>query len=350
MLSPKAVITGDVMQNNPLVSIIVPIYNMGSQLKTAIKYILGQTYKNLEIVLVDDGSDDNTYDVCLELSREDKRIKCVRQQNMGSGPARNNGIKNANGKYVYFPDADDEMSENLIECAVSKLEKYNCDLAVFGFRFVYENAPDKVVRRLDDVVMTGECVREKYQDHIPTREEVGIQGAPWNKVFRLDYIKKNNIEYPSLRRHQDDVFIMRYVDIMERVIFIDEILYTYHANDKKKTFSKFPKDYFDIVSKLTAYRIEYIYGWNKENREALSTICRYFVDGTCTALMFTFNPNHGYTFKERYNAMKKISERFLSELPDPNYRSDSTMFKLMKSKKYLMLYFAAYAALKRYYK
>lgn len=337
------------MQDKPLVSVVVPVYNMGRQLKESIKYILNQTYKNIEILLVDDGSKDNTYVICQELAASDERIKCFHQENMGSGPTRNKGIENASGKYIYFPDADDKMSENLVECVVDSMEKSGCDMAVFGFKFSFDNGTEKIIEKLDNEVYTGEQVRSEYHKFYDYNEVGGMQGAPWNKMFRLDYIKKNNIEYPPLRRHQDDVFIMRYVSVMDKVIFINKILYTYLANDKQRVFNKFPKDYFDIVSKHNEYRMQYIYNWNKENKAALDLICRGFVNGTCHALIVSFNPKFGYTFKERYNVIKSISERFMQELPDNDFESDSTMFKLMRAKRYLLLYFAARLALIKHY-
>lgn len=337
------------MQDKPLVSVVVPVYNMGRQLKESIKYILNQTYKNIEILLVDDGSKDNTYVICQELAASDERIKCFHQENMGSGPTRNKGIENASGKYIYFPDADDKMSENLVECVVDSMEKSGCDMAVFGFKFSFDNGTEKIIEKLDNEVYTGEQVRSEYHKFYDYNEVGGMQGAPWNKMFRLDCIKKNNIKYPSMRRHQDEVFIMRYVDIMESVVFVDKILYTHSTNNRQLIFEKFPKEYFDIVSKLNDYRKQYILSWNKSNKNVLDMICESFVYYTGLALMFSFNPKFGYSFKERYNVMKGISRRFMNELPDKDYRSSSTMFKLMCSKRYLMLYAAAYLGLKKYY-
>ncbi len=337
------------MQDKPLVSVVVPVYNMGQQLKKSIKHILNQTYENIEVLLVDDGSKDNTFEICSELAQSDKRVRCFHQQNMGSGPARNKGIENASGKYIYFPDADDKPDESLIECAVSGMEENGCDMAVFGFRRTLDNGREITVHKLDGEVYNGEVVRREYHRFYGFNDIGGIQGAPWNKMFRLDYIKKNNIEYPPMRRHQDDVFIMRYVSVMDKVLFIDKILYTYYANDKRMLFSKFPKDYFDIVSELNDYSMKYIYNWNKNNKNAVDLICREFVNGTCQALIVSFNPKFGYTFKERYKVIRNIARRFMSELPNPGYRSDSTMFRLMRAKSYILLYFTARLALIKHY-
>lgn len=338
------------VQENPLVSIVVPIYNMAEMLKKSMKYILAQTYKNIEIILIDDGSNDNTYGVCCEFAKLDGRVHCIRQENMGSGPARNRGIEIARGKYIYFADADDEMDVRLIECAVCAMEQNNCDMAVFGFKRILSNGTVRTVRKLENQVFSGEQVRQEYDKFYENNKPAGIQGAPWNKMFRLDCVKKHKLEYPAMRRHQDEVFIMRYVDIMERVVFIDEVLYIHSTNNRQMIFKKFPKEYFDIVSELNSYRMKYIIGWNSENKKMLNMICEAFVYYTGNALMYSFNPRYEYSLADRYDAVKEISRRFVKEMPDKSYNSGSTMFKLMKRAHYIVLYFTAYLGLRKYYK
>lgn len=334
--------------NKPLVSVVVPVYNAGDKLETAVKYILGQSYANIEVLLVDNGSDDGSYDVCKQFAADDSRVKCLYESSPGSGPARNKGIENASGKYIFFPDADDKIELNLIETVTAKLEETESDIAVFGFKRVLGGS-EEIIHKLGGEVVGGDIVRREYHKYYGFNDPGGIQGAPWNKMFRLDIIKENNIKYPPLRRHQDDVFIMRYVDVCRRVVFINQILYTYYANDRKRLFDKFPEDYFEIVSQCSAYRCEYILKWNPANEKIVDMVCESFVSAACQALIVSFNPKFGYTAGQRYSAMKDISRRVIEELPKPDYSSNSILFSLMKSKRYLMLYIAAFLALKKHY-
>ncbi len=337
------------MADKPLVSIVVPIFNMGSQLREAAKGFLNQTYTNIEIILVDDGSTDDTSAVCCALAEADSRVSVFRQNNMGSGPARNKGIENAHGKYVYFADADDLMSNDLIEKIVSRMEQKNCDMAVFGFKRILAGGFKKAVHKLNGEVFECDKIRREYHKFYDHNSLSGIQGGPWNKMFRLDKIRDNGIKYPPMRRHQDEVFIMRYVDKAERVLFVDDILYIHNTNDRSMLFKKFPKNYYDIVSQLKSFRMEYIYGWNTDNHEMLDIISRDFVYNTGISLMFMFNPSFEYTPIERYREIKRVADRFLEELPDKYYDAHSTMFRLMKKKRYLMLYAVAYMGLRKYY-
>ncbi len=289
----------------PLVSIIMPVYNMGEHLRKSVPSVLNQTYQNIELILVDDGSKDNSLEVCRELAVKDNRIKVFHQDNQGSGPARNTGIKNAAGKYAYFPDADDCMVPNAIESLIEKFEKYSCDMIVFGYKMIFSDGTERKFNDYPNEVFTGSYVRQNYDIFTGDKRRWEVQGAPWNKIFSLDIIKSNNVEFPALRRNQDEVFVMRYVNSAEKIALIDEIFYIHYPNDMRLAFNKFPIDYFEIVSSLNGFR------------------------------------------KERYKRFKEISVRCVKEMPDKDYKSDSTMFKLMKSKHYFLLYIVVYFALRK---
>ena len=174
-------------------------------------------------------------------------------------------------------------------------------------------------------------------------EDGKFRGAPWNKIFSLDIIKSNNVEFPALRRNQDEVFVMRYVNSAEKIALIDEIFYIHYPNDMRQAFNKFPIDYFEIVSSLNGFRMKYIYSWNPENRQVLNDICSGFIQSTTKSMMLLFNPKWELSFKERYKRFKKrISVRCVKRCRIKSYKSDSTMFKLMKSKHY---FFALYSSI-----
>ena len=100
---------------SPIVTVIIPVYNVEKFLDRCVQSVVNQTYKNLEIILVDDGSPDNCPAMCDEWSRKDSRIKVVHKRNAGLGMARNTGIENANGKYIFFFDSDDYVDESIVE-------------------------------------------------------------------------------------------------------------------------------------------------------------------------------------------------------------------------------------------
>lgn len=333
--------------SEPLVSIIIPIYNMGEKLKNSVKHILNQTYKNLEIILVDDGSKDNTFDICNILAKSDKRVRVFHQENRGAGPARNLGIVNASGKYAFFSDADDKLADKAIERLVEASVKNSCDLIVCGYKIEDSFGKSKVFNNFPNTSFDGCYVRQNYNLFIDEKNWQ-ISGVLWNKLFDLDVIRKNKIEFPDMKRHQDEVFVLRYIDVAQNIMLISDVLYTYYRNDNIRAFDKFPLNYFDIVSEFNANRIKYIVGWNSDNKKAISIISDSFIGFTTRSLMHLFNPKWNMSFSERYRCIKDIAKRCVSEMPDKYYKSNSTMYNLMKKERYFALYFVVRLALFKY--
>ncbi len=122
------------MENQALVSVIIPVYNVESYLRECVDSVLGQTYGNFEIILVDDGSTDSSGKICEEYLDKDSRVTVIHQKNSGPSKTRNIGIDNANGKYIYFLDSDDYIENNTLEMLVTTAESNNADLVFFDAR------------------------------------------------------------------------------------------------------------------------------------------------------------------------------------------------------------------------
>ena len=128
-----------VVNNEPLVSVIVPIYNSGKYLDKCIDSIVNQTYKNLEIILVDDGSTDNAPEICDEWAKKDERIKVIHQENGGVSKARNVGLDNVTGEYISFVDSDDYVVRNYIDFLYYNLHAYGADISMGKQKVTYPN-------------------------------------------------------------------------------------------------------------------------------------------------------------------------------------------------------------------
>ena len=299
-----------------LVSIVIPVYNMGNKIKTCAKSIMNQTYKNIEIILIDDGSRDNSLQQCIELSQEDNRIKVIHTENRGSGPARNEGIQNASGKYVYFPDADDYLDPIAIEILVDTIEKKKCDLVVFGYRYVDLEGELLSIKQYENNLIETSLARKNYAEYFSLTGKYTIQGAPWNKFFSLEVIQNNNIFYPALRRHQDEAFIARYIDVSSKIVFIEDVLYTYYVNDLDKQWDKYPVDYIKAVKGLYEERKSNILHWNEDDFITHNLVYSEYVCGFIKALELSFSPKHKLSYKTRKKWMlEKIEEAKIEEIP-----------------------------------
>lgn len=283
-----------------LVSVIIPVYNMEKSLEICIKSILNQDYQNFELILVDDGSKDNSYDICKKICSQDNRVRCIHTENQGSGPARNTGISESKGKYIYFPDADDYIVPNALSILVELMDNDKYDLIVFGY-----NSLDKCGNTISEKKYTAKVLsaveaRNNYSDYILMSSEYCIQGAPWNKFFNGDIIRNNNIQYPSLRRHQDEGFISRYVAKCNKIKFIPDILYSYYMNTVGVEWSKYPIDYLEAVIGLKNVWEETIISWNPADKKTHSLVNRIIFSKYIKVLELSYSP------KMKLNAFSRI--------------------------------------------
>lgn len=281
-----------------LVSIIVPVYNMGDKLEKSIQALRAQTYENIEIILVNDGSKDNSGEVCEKLAKQDSRITAIHTENKGSGPARNTGIAASKGDYLYFPDADDFLEPNAIEIMVAATGNGKYDLVVFGYKNC--NSNDEVIseRTYEEAEFTGDEIRSDYTEFFGMSRRFSIQGAPWNKFFSGKVVRENKIQYPALRRQQDEGFIARYMSHCGNAHFIPNVLYTYYLNTMGLTWQKFPQDYMECVMGIHAIFMETIASWN-DNTKVKNMLLERHISDVISALELAFSPKLGLNMVSR---------------------------------------------------
>ena len=264
----------------------------------------------IELILVDDGSIDGSLEKCLLLAEKDERIKVIHQENSGSGVARNSGIKQAQGDYLLFVDADDILDEKAFHILIEIVKKKLPDLVVFGYRLVSPSGRE-TVKKFSNRFFSGDEVRKDYCPFFSNQFEWAIQGAPWNKLFKASIVKENGVTYPDLRRHQDEVFISRYVNQTNSVYFIDKVLYTHFSNDVKKIWKKYPSNYYDIVGELYLYRREIIEKWNPENEKIRALAYSEYINNMFRVFYKLFDESKHMNYKQRKAYYEKIRESFI---------------------------------------
>ncbi len=292
-----------------LVSIVVPIYNMGNTIEKCVESLRNQEYEDIEIILVDDGSKDDSYKNCLLIAEKDKRVKAFHTENQGSGPARNYGIAQSSGRYIYFPDADDYLEPNAISKLVDAMKYEDSDLVVFGYKNIGQKNNLISIKKYDELMCEGQKLRDSYSECILQDSKLTIQGAPWNKFFDLKVIKDNNILYPPLRRHQDEGFIARYMCYAKKVHFIEDVLYTYYVNDLSKVWQKYPLNYIDAVIGLHNVWCETIKTWNSSDALTHDIVEKWFVCNVVKSCELTFAPKHNLSRKERIAYIAEFLEK-----------------------------------------
>lgn len=211
------------------VSVIIPVYKVEKYLEKCVESVLNQTYTNLEIILVDDGSPDNCPAICDKYAEKDQRIKVIHKSNAGVANARNTGIKAASGAYLYFIDSDDMIFSFAIELLLNRAIETKCDM-VFGDNIVvkdwessYEN-PN--ITPSNDIIMNMDEALRFYADK---------EWAPWNRLIKSTIHK--DIFFPDYKIHEDEALKFKLLSRCNYVMQCDLTTYMYRQRDNSITSS-----------------------------------------------------------------------------------------------------------------
>ena len=230
-----------------LVSVIIPVYNTEKYLDKCLESVINQTYKNLQIILVDDGATDSSPQLCDEWKVKDSRIEVIHKQNEGLGFTRNAGIKKAKGKYVCFLDSDDTIDSDTIHYCVYMLSNENVDACFYGRKtqkkdgvfYVNSNLPQKLVFEGDEIKQEFARI---YIGQLPNENPTSyIQASACCGMYRLDIIKENNINFLSERvcLSEDTFFNLDFCKYAKKILIIpkDFYNYTYNGNSLTKSYN-----------------------------------------------------------------------------------------------------------------
>ena len=211
----------------PLISVIVPVYRVEEYLERCVKSILSQTYKNLEVILVDDGSPDQCPAICDACAEKDARVKVIHQENKGLSGARNAGIDAASGEYLAFVDSDDYVSPHFIEELYQLLQDTGC--AIGQCRFSYVKG-DGLVDEGDSAfcIYRGESLMEQLYG---PEEKATCFVVAWNKLYRAELFKETGIRYPEGRIHEDEATTYRLFHEAKKLAFLERALYGYYTEN-----------------------------------------------------------------------------------------------------------------------
>lgn len=182
----------------PAISIITPVYKVEKYLEKCINSILKQTFLDFELFIIDDGSPDNCGKIADNYAKKDSRVHVIHKENGGAPSARNAGIKEATGKYFYFPDSDDWLEEDYIQQLYDLAEKTNAQMIVSGYTMeYYENNSEQSykVAVKEKLLLSQNEIRHNLHNYFDNM----MMAVPWNKLYRADYIKKYKLLFPNLK-------------------------------------------------------------------------------------------------------------------------------------------------------
>lgn len=227
----------------PIISIIVPIYNVEKYLKRCIESILNQDFKEFELILVNDGSTDNCGEICNIYKNKDKRIRVIHKKNGGLSSARNVGLDFAKGKYIAFVDSDDYINKNMYHILYKNLIKTNADISICNFNYVNDNDIVDINQPIDNydysIFNNIDALNQLYL------ENKAKMVTAWNKLYKKELFK--DLRYVEGRVHEDEFIIHKLLYNSKKIVFTNGALYYYVQREGSITQSKFNIKKLDAV-------------------------------------------------------------------------------------------------------
>lgn len=294
------------MENNIIFSVILCIYNVDKFLDRCLSCLTNQDFHNFEVIMIDDHSPDNSAEICKAYQEKDGRFHYMRlEKNGGSSNARNQGFKQAKGKYVLFLDSDDYVDSNLLSMLYKNLSISNPDLVVYGFYEEYSKNGEMYFKKkfsIPSVVCTS---KEEIDQILIDLEMSTMFGYPWNKCYRTDIIRNNDLKFENYSLNEDFFFNIQYLKFVQTISVLSDSLYHYAIRQSGSLTSKYVEDYADTHFKRIAQLIDYFSDSEtlikKSAYQALSNrYARYFL----SSIVRNYNHNSGMSRKEKKNWVK----------------------------------------------
>ena len=312
------------------ISVIIPVYNTERWLERCIESVLNQTYKNFELILVDDGSFDDSGKICDKYTLSDNRVKTIHQENTGASVARNKGIESATGEYVIFVDSDDYIAEEMLENLILKMND-DIDLVVSSIKVLgLENEVDFIMP--NSVVTSKDYVSMYCGRQFP---RLCLEG-PCCKLYRNSILKENNVNFiRELTFGEDEYFNMHYVSHCRKIYCCEDIFYFYVRENENSLSRQFPSNTYEQIDLLFKFDMNVIrqLGCDEKDINNLEKIYAYKM---ITTIPKSTNAPYGiYKNYVKKISKNKIIKKNLGSLSDKRFHM---IGKLVFAKVFCLIY------------
>ena len=249
-----------------LVSVIVPIYNVEKYIEKCLKSIINQSYRNLEILLINDGTTDNSMEIVKKYIN-DKRIKIINQKNQGVSEARNNGLKNATGNYIMFVDSDDWLDFNCIEKCLNFLKEYELEVVLFPRKNEYIQSSIKKEQFFKTTILENKLEVEKkilrryfglYNNELKRCLSIEELNPVWGKLYKRKVIANVRFKDINIIGSEDCVFNMEVFFSVKKAGYIEEVFYHYRKSNVESITRSYKKDLYEQFKNMYKIMENYI--------------------------------------------------------------------------------------------
>lgn len=293
-----------------LVSIIIPVYNAEKYLDDCLTSVISQSYKDIEIIVINDGSTDNTREIVEKFKKQDNRIKVIHQENSGPSAARNRGMEESEGDYIQFVDADDVLNKHSTEIMMNK-----CNGSDLVIGRIYERDNINKSNKKDSFNIKRDYLLsvENFVSVFPKLFREKLINSPCNKLYDKRIIDRNNIKFPlKVNNGEDLVFNLQYIKASNRIKIIQDIVYEYRKINKNSLTLGYKDNYLDNRSYVFDSLISFIKEMNWLNNKLII----HFIEKTFTKYVvqvlenLTRNPNTN-TYKIKLDIENILKHGFI---------------------------------------
>ncbi len=310
-----------------LISIIVPIYNVEKYLNKCIESIVNQTYENIEIILIDDGSNDNSGIICDEYAKKDNRIIVVHKENGGVSSARNKGLKIAKGEWISFVDADDWIEQIFCQTLLNKVTQEQADIALCGYNRITDNRIEKINANNQEVFLNSNEYLVKSLN-----PQTGF-GFCHMRLIKKEVLKSISFN-ERIEVGEDALFNIQLSTYIKKAVFLKQPLYNYRINNQS-VVKRYDENYANKYLKSMKIIEEYIWQeYNEENEENIEIKQNYYNFVAYHIMLiivnYCYHPDNKMCNAQRKNMLKEVinNDLFIIGLKKSNYNNISLTRKI----------------------
>ncbi len=323
------------------VSVIMPVYNSAEYLHESIGSILADTNKNYELILVDDGSSDDSGSICDAIASKDNRVVVVHKENGGMCAARNDAMRIARGAYVTFADNDDEVIAGFIQDNLNLAMKYNADCVRFGRRLQGYNSKGEIDRQSDAVpsheyVVEGDAIRTDWLKNL-----YGTEGV-WAGMYRLDMLREHDITFPEEFKAggEDCYFNDLVIGVANRIAYSPNVFYIWKQRAGHSASLTVAESSYVAIRTLLKLERQMVIDYGIAENDPHAVIDKLFSRVKSCLMLPTFS---GFEMRERQKVYQRIRDLLLpysdNDCSRPSRSADKIMYSLLMSERYAALAF-----------
>ncbi len=312
----------------PKISIILPCYNVEAYLAKSIESVLVQIYNDFELLVVIDGSPDNSREIAEQFAKTDSRIKVYEKENGGLSDARNYGLERANGEFIYFMDSDDWIEPKLLEDNLKIVEQENLDFVIFGYIQDNEDTIGNIQSSKDIIPKVKQYVKADKQLTIDTHH-LGLMGYAWNKIYRKSFLDQHQFRFKKgISLVEDILFNAPIYQISNRIVFNQQTYYHYINRPVMTLMKQFHLNSFELIKMKINVLEGFTKEWQMSNSNNILAVA--LVQGIRYCIHNLFSFKNQLNFNEKIDFIKVMVSDQLTRKKINQYNAISLADKLYK--------------------